>query len=121
MAPRWSSTHSDPLRPAGHLPPTPAPFLHPQPTREAGQRRALEAMEAPEAGQGGGRGVAQRWRSPYGDPFRPAGRLPPPPAPFLHPQLPREAGRAAVASGLGGARVGAGGRRGEAGGWLVLQ
>ena len=32
------------------------------------------------------------WVVPHGDPFRPAGRLPPPPATFRHPQPARESG-----------------------------
>jgi hypothetical protein len=72
-------------------------FLHPRPPCESG--RASGAGGAG-GGAGGWHRVAPRWGLPHVDPFQLAGRLPPTPANFLHPQPTRKAGpRAAVVGG----------------------
>jgi hypothetical protein len=74
-------------------PPPPATFSHPQLPREAGRT----AVASGGGGAGGGAGVRREggtgwhrvapwWRSRHGNPFRPAGRLPPTSATFHHPQ-----------------------------------
>ena len=95
---RWRSPHSDPVWPAGRLLPLSSTTAA---LRGRAGRRALEALEAIEAGQGRGRMVAPDGTTVA---LAPCGDLISPPAAsatFLHPQLPHEAGRAAVASGAG--------------------